>query len=91
MPINVPKVSARAAKLEPMLVVQQSNGRPLVSRWACMFSVKSGAMEPAQASAITGLAKATVSITNEIEMEQRLAALEQAAGINQGSGIRRVK
>ena len=58
---------------------------------ACMFSVKSGAMEPAQASAITGLAKAAVSISNEIDLEARIAAPEQAAGINQGSGIRRVK
>jgi hypothetical protein len=58
---------------------------------ACVFSVKSGAMEPAQASAIANLAKTSVSITNEIELEQRIAALERAVGVNQGTGIRRVK
>lgn len=58
---------------------------------ACLFSVKSGAMEPAQASAITGLAKAAISITNEIELEKRLTALEQAAGIAQPTPIRRIK
>ncbi len=57
---------------------------------ACMFSVKSGALEPAQASAIAGLAKASVSITNEIEMERRLSALEASVGMSQpGSNIRR--
>lgn len=58
---------------------------------ACLFSVKAGTMEPAQASAIANLAKTSVSITNEIEMEQRLAALEAAAGMNQGTQLRRVK
>jgi hypothetical protein len=58
---------------------------------ACMFSVKSGTMEPSQAQAIAALAKTSVSITNEIELEQRLEVLERAAGVNQGTGIRRVK
>ena len=58
---------------------------------ACMFSVKSGALEPGQASAIATLAKTSVSITNEIELEARLSALEAAAGVNQpGNGIRRI-
>ncbi len=57
-----------------------------------MFSVKSGHLEPSQAQAIASLAKTSVSITNEIELEARLSALEAAAGMNQpGNGIRRVK
>jgi len=59
---------------------------------SCMFSVKSGHLEPAQATAIAALAKTSVSITNEIDLEARLSALEAAAGMNQpGNGIRRVK
>lgn len=59
---------------------------------SCMFSVKSGHLEPSQAQAIASLAKTSVSITNEIELEKRLEALEQAAGMNQpGNGIRMVK
>lgn len=58
---------------------------------ACMFSVKTGAMEPSQASAITGLAKAAVSITNELELEERIRALEAAAGIVEPTPLRRVK
>ncbi len=58
---------------------------------ACMISVKTGTLEPAQASAIASLAKTSVSITNQIEMEARLAALEAAAGISEGTRLRRVK
>ncbi len=58
---------------------------------ACMFSVKSGAMEPSQATAIANLAKTSVAITNEIELEQRIAALEVSAGLSQPrSNIRRI-
>jgi hypothetical protein len=58
---------------------------------ACMFSVKSGTLEPSQAQAIGGLAKTSVSITSEIELEARIAALEAAAGVNQPGLLRRVK
>jgi hypothetical protein len=59
---------------------------------SCMFSVKAGHLEPLQAQAIAALAKTSVSIANDIELEERLAALEAAAGVNQPSnGIRRVK
>ncbi len=59
---------------------------------SCMFSVKSGHLEPSQAQAIASLAKASVSITNEIELEARLSALEAAAGVHRpGNGIRGVK
>lgn len=49
---------------------------------ACLFSVKSGTLEPAQAQAIASLAKTSISITNEIELEARISALEAAAGLN---------
>jgi hypothetical protein len=59
---------------------------------ACMFSVRSGAMGPSQAAAIATLAKASVSLTAELELEQRIAALERAAGMSQHvTGIRMVK
>ena len=46
---------------------------------SCLFSVKAGAMEPGVASAIVALAKASVSISQDVEMEQRITALENAA------------
>ncbi len=59
---------------------------------SCMFSVKSGHLGPAQASAIANLAKVSIGITAEIELEQRIAALERAAGMSQHvTGIRMVK
>ncbi len=81
----------RAAKVWTTLGEQMTPDQlPAILR-ACMFSVKSGTMEPAQATAIANLAKTSVSITNEIELEARISALERAAGVNQGTGIRRVK
>ena len=81
----------RAAKVWTTLGEQMTADQlPGILR-ACMFSVKSGAMEPAQATAIANLAKTSISITNEIELEQRIAALETAAGMNQpGTNIRRI-
>lgn len=55
---------------------------PAVLR-ACMFSVKTGTMEPAQAQAIASLAKTSVQLTTELELEERIAALEEAAGLGQ--------
>jgi hypothetical protein len=52
--------------------------------------VWAGTLEPSQASAIATLAKTSVAITNEIELEERIAALEQAAGIEQGGSLRRI-
>jgi len=81
----------RAAKVWTTLGEQMTADQlPAILR-ACMFSVKSGAMEPAQATAIANLAKTSVSITNEIQLEQRIAALERAAGVNHpGTNIRRI-
>ncbi len=81
----------RAAKVWTTLGEQMTAEQlPAILR-ACMFSVKSGAMEPAQATAIANLAKTSVAITNEIELEARIAALEAAAGVSQGTQLRRVK
>jgi hypothetical protein len=58
---------------------------------ACMFSVKSGTLEPSQAGAIATLARTSVQLTGELELEARIAALEAAAGLSQGTQLRRVK
>lgn len=42
----------------------------------CMLRVATGAMEPSAASAIAGLAKASLQVSHDLELEQRLAALE---------------
>lgn len=56
---------------------------------ACMMAVRDGTLEPSQAQAIANLAKTSVSITNEIELEERIAALEQAAGLTPAN-VRRI-
>ncbi len=48
---------------------------------ACMFSVKAGTLEPSQAQAIAALAKTSVSIASDLELEQRITALEEAASL----------
>lgn len=59
---------------------------------ACMIAVRDGELEPSQASAIANLAKTSVSVANDLELEARIAALEQAAGIAPASpALRRVK
>lgn len=63
---------------------------PAVLR-AAIAAVWDGTLEPAQASAIAGLAKASVQLSHDLELEQRIAALETAAGIQQDTGkIRRI-
>ncbi len=58
---------------------------------ACLFSVKSGTMEPSQASAIATLAKTSVQLTIELELEERIAALEAAVNQPQAPGnLRRI-
>jgi hypothetical protein len=48
---------------------------------SCMFSVKAGTMEPSVASAIVALAKASVSIDQDVQLEARIAALEEAVAM----------
>jgi hypothetical protein len=63
---------------------------PAVLR-AAIAAVWAGTLEPSQASAIATLAKTSVAITHDIELEARIAALEQAAGLDQpASNVRRI-
>ncbi len=48
---------------------------------ATMLDVRTGVIEPAVAQAIASLAKTSVALAHDLEMEARLAALERAAGI----------
>ncbi len=57
---------------------------------ACILRVASGQMEPAQASAIAGLAKASVALSHDLEIEARLTALEAGIDHQQDSKIRRI-
>lgn len=50
---------------------------------AAMVAVRDGAMEPSQAQAIAALAKASVSLAHDLELEQRIAALEEVTGLTQ--------
>lgn len=58
---------------------------------ACMVAVWDGSLTPAQAQAIAALAKSSVSIMTEIEMADRMKAVEEALGMAQGpANIRRI-
>ena len=46
-----------------------------------MIDVRLGLVEPAVATAIATLAKTSVALSHDLELESRLAALERAAGI----------
>lgn len=47
---------------------------------AAIIDVKAGRIEPSVASAIANLAKTAVSLRGDLELETRIAALEEAAG-----------
>ncbi len=49
---------------------------------ATMLDVRTGVIEPAVAQAIASLAKTSVALAHDMEIEDRLAALEEAAGIS---------
>jgi hypothetical protein len=57
---------------------------------ATILDVRTGKIEPSVATAIATLAKTAVAITVDIDLEQRIAALEQDAGLSP-SRLRRVK
>ncbi len=57
---------------------------------ACILRVASGQMEPAQASAIAGLAKASVQLSHDLELEQRIAALEAVIERRDAPNVRRI-
>ena len=48
---------------------------------ATVLDVRLGLVEPAVAGAIATLAKTSVALAHDMELEARLAALERAAGI----------
>ncbi len=48
---------------------------------ATLLDVRSGAVEPGVAQAIAALAKASVALSHDLELDERLAVLERAAGI----------
>lgn len=66
-----------------------SSDLPSLLRGA-MLMVRDGDMTPGEATAIAALARASVSILETVELEQRIDALESAAGIER-SGLRRIK
>ncbi len=57
---------------------------------ACLISVRDGTMEPAQASAIAGLAKTSVQLSHDLELEARIAALEAIVDPTRDPKIRRI-
>lgn len=71
-------------------VITEDDLKPIL--YSCIVAVRTGQMEPSQATAIMGLAKTAVSISHDLELEARIAALEEAAGLAQAApGLRRVK
>ncbi len=68
--------AARAEKLLP------SHMRPVLAAvFAALRDVRSGAIAPAQASAIASLAGAAVKVYQAGLLEERIAALEQAGAV----------
>jgi hypothetical protein len=58
---------------------------------ACLFDVRAGRMEPSVASAIATLAKTALQLSADLDLERRIVALEEAAGVDQSDGkIRRI-
>lgn len=57
---------------------------------AMIVQVRMGSIEPAYANAIAALAKTSVAITVDIDLERRIEALEGAAGYHDGQRLRRV-
>jgi hypothetical protein len=84
------RANARRTARQWAAVGEQVNPEdlPLILR-ACMVSVQQGELEPSQATAIANLAKASVTITNELQLEERIKALEEAAGL-MPSNVRKI-
>lgn len=57
---------------------------------AAVVEVREGRLEPSQASAIATLAKTAIQVSADVEMEQRIAALEEVAGIAPRATVRRI-
>lgn len=57
---------------------------------SCMFAVKDGQMTPSEANAIATLAKAAVTISNDLELADRIAKLEELVQNMPKAGMRKV-
>lgn len=58
---------------------------------SCMFAVRAGKMTPGEANAIATLARTSVQITGDLELEARIQELEKAAGmVDTSRTIRRI-
>jgi len=82
----------RAAKQWATIGEQVQTGDLASILKACMISVKTGSMTPGEANAIAALAKATVALEHDLELEGRIRVLEEAAGLAPAPApLRRVK
>lgn len=52
---------------------------------SCMFSVKAGKMTPSEANAIAALARTAITIRNEVDLAERIAALEETINARPGN------
>ncbi len=82
--------AARAVKLWTSVGQNISNDDLPAMLKATILDVRVGKIEPAVATAIATLAKASIAITVDIDLEKRIEALEREAGL-QSSSIRRIK
>ncbi len=82
--------TARAAKLWAAVGREIPDADLPALLKACIVDVRAGRVEPAQATAIATLAKAAVQLHADIELEHRIEALEQEAGLQARGQLRRV-
>ena len=81
----------RAAKAWAALGKELGNDDLPAIMKSCMFAVRSGKMEPAQAQAIAALARTANQLTADLELEARIQELEKAAGmVDTSRTIRRI-
>ena len=80
----------RAARAWAMTGEQIKQGDlPAILR-ACLLDVRLGKIEPSVASAIATLAKTSVQLTADIELEARISVLEGQAGITTPNNVRSI-
>ena len=80
----------RAARLWAMNGDQIRQGDlPSILR-ATILDVRAGKVEPSVASAIATLAKTSVQLSHELELEQRIAALEAVIARRDAPNVRRI-
>jgi len=57
---------------------------------ATLLDVRSGTVEPGVATAIAALAKTSVALSHDLELESRISALEAQAGITTPNNVRSI-